>query len=144
MDIYCGAAAKEAEARAAACRARRQELAARPRLAHSDAARAQEFLARATERATMAQYRLTRVRSRVQARALLGWGAQRAGDADAEELRARAAQLPMAQLHLAYRSIGGRYDQLELDAFIHAALDWPPGERQVLEHAAWELTEFPS
>ena len=145
VDTYCGPAAREAEARAAACRARRAELARRSQLGPGDAARAQDFLQRAAERALLAQHRLTQVRSRMQARQLTGWTARREPESfDAASLRTRVAALPLSELHLVYRSIGGRYDTLELDAFVHEALDWPPAERQVLAHAAWELTEFPS
>lgn len=142
MDMYCSAAARAAEERAAACRERRAELARRHRVDKGAAARAETFLHRAAERATLAEYRLRQLRSRVQARNLAA-AASAEDAADSAPLRARLRGVPLAQLHVAYRSIGGWYSELELDAFVYGALEWPHRERQILAHAAWELSEFP-
>lgn len=143
MDMYCGAAARAAAARAASCRERRAELNNRRAVAHGDVERANEFLDRATERATIAQHRLTQVRSRVQARALIGSSMlQDVEGTNSAALRSRLAPLPLQELYLSYQSIGGSYGDLELEAFVHAALDWSAQEQQILAHAAWEITEF--
>ncbi|MEX5257969.1 hypothetical protein [Kocuria arenosa] len=49
------------------------------------------------------------------------------------------ADLPLAQLWWRYLSLGGNTGQLEVEAYLHQALDLPRSQRELLDHAAHEL-----
>lgn len=50
------------------------------------------------------------------------------------------AGITVDQLWWHYFSLGGGLGHLEVDAYLHQALHLPPLERQLLDHAAHELT----
>jgi hypothetical protein len=49
------------------------------------------------------------------------------------------ADLTLAQLWWHYLSLGGNTGQLEVEVYLHQALDLPCAERDLLDHAAHEL-----
>ncbi|HEY7048955.1 MAG TPA: hypothetical protein VH373_17155 [Jatrophihabitantaceae bacterium] len=140
-------AADAAQARAAQCRDRRLRLQHRRRTAPDDVRAADAALQRARERADLARQRLDAVRLR----RLIG-PPFRLGNLPAPHpsgppldlagLRAAAGKLGAEALFTAYFAIGGKCSPLELDAFVHAALQLPPEELAVVAHAIWELSEF--
>ncbi|MFE7630213.1 hypothetical protein [Kocuria sp. NPDC057446] len=50
------------------------------------------------------------------------------------------ADIAVGQLWWRYVSLGGHADQLEVDAYLHQARDLPRHQRQLLDHAARELS----
>jgi hypothetical protein len=143
MDALWEAAARAAGARAASCRARREQLARRSAFGAGDPLSARAELARAEERAALATIRLGRARSQRRDRI----SGRSAGDGetdrcDSSSLRQAARQLPLSALYPSYLSVGGRCTEFELEAFIHEALELPADECSVLGYAVWELTTF--
>lgn len=143
-------AAQAAQFRAAQCRARRHELAARQPIRPDDVGRAMGALGQALQRAAAAQQRLHSKRGIKSAAAT--WSRPGAAPGypddrqplweDALALRARARSIPFDDLYLAYLAIGGTCTEFDLDAFVHVGITLPADQLAVLGHAVWELTEF--
>ena len=140
-------AAAAAQTRAAECRERLRQLAHRRRVAIDDVRAARLALERAQHRAELARQRLIEVRLRrlFGPPYRLANRTSRPADApppDLTDLRAVAREMAPEALFAAYFAIGGECSPLELDAFVHAALQLPPDEVAVVVQAVWELTEF--
>lgn len=140
-------AARQAAARAAACRTRVSELADHRRVNSNDVQRAQAALQEAISRAAVAHDRLiarrsSDVRTAVRLRATDVAPPRARSASDVGALRERARSLDAAQLFMQYFSLGGGCSSFELDAFVHAALELPSSELDILAQAVWEMTEF--
>lgn len=137
-------AADAAQARAAQCRERRLQLQDRRQVGLDDVRAAHAALHQAQQRAERAQQRLDAVRLRrlIGPPFLLAYLPNGGRPLDLVALRNAAAHLGTETLFAEYFAIGGKCSPLELDAFIHGALQLPPDELSVVAHAVWELTEF--
>ena len=145
MQYELAAAAHAAAARAAACRLRGSELADRCRIGAEDVRRAQVALAEAMQRAAAAQRRLAelRLQRRLGPHPDLIRQREACGPlVDAANVRQHAGGLARDTLFFAYLALGGRCDEVEVDAFLHAVFELPSDEVSVLAHAVWELTEL--
>jgi hypothetical protein len=146
MEALCAAAAREAEARVASCRARGTQLASRRPFDRDDLREARAALERATERAAIANLRLEHARSRRRQRLITRVipDAELAERRQPSTLRKQAGELSIDRLFPTYLAIGGQCSEFELDAFVHSVIDLPAEERAILAHAVWEATEFPN
>lgn len=141
-------AARDAGVRAGECRQRAARLAAHQPMQPDDVHRAHAALIDALIRAERASQRLaesrrTRIldpsapnRRRLRPVPLL------VTNIDADVLRRRASEVGVDALYMAYVSLGGTCEALDVDAFVHAGFDLPPHELGVLGHALWELVEL--
>jgi hypothetical protein len=137
-------AADAAHARAAQCRERRLQLQHRRQVGLEDVQAAHAALQQAQQRAERALQRLDAIRLRrlIGPPFLLVYLPNGGRPLNVAALRNAAARLGTETLFAEYFAIGGKCSPLELDAFIHAALQLPPDELSVVAHAVWELTEF--
>jgi hypothetical protein len=58
------------------------------------------------------------------------------------QLRELCSGVGFDSLFYAYLGLGGRCDELEIDAFLHCAIELPDTELAMLSHTVWELIEL--